>query len=91
MKKNKDNIPAGAGITEESLETVAGGIHSGNDHYHRYRCTIRMPDGKCHIRDPDARCVHLSVETIPGDSGPEKYRYVCGKGCFDYQSGIKLH
>ena len=87
MKKGKENVPAGVGITEESLEIVTGGHYGNDDYYDPYRCYTPIPDSRCHIRNPDTRCKHLKIEQ--SESG--KYRYICEKGCFDYHSGNKLH
>ena len=92
MKKDTEKNISGAGITEESLETVTGGHHNDHDYFDWVRCFTPIPNSRCHIREkPDARCVHLRVETIPKTAGTEKYRYVCAKGCFDYHSKTPLH
>ena len=77
-------------LNEESLEAVTAGYGDANDYYDPFRCFVPMPNGsRCHIRNGGVRCRHLSIETKTGDQ-PEKHRYICAKGCFDYLSNFKL-
>jgi len=62
-----------------------------NDYYDFYTCYTRIPDKKCHIRSESDRCKNLRIEYVRKTNEPEKYRYVCTKGCFDYLSTTKLH
>ena len=83
---------SGGKIAEDDLAAVTGGHHDINDYYDPFRCNVGIPDGgKCRIRNVDARCRHLRIEHIPEFAAPEKYRYICDKGCFNYVSDIKLH
>jgi len=89
MEKNSSGD---GNIEEKVLTAVTGGIKDINNHFDPLRCNVCIPDSKCNIRNDAERCCHLIIETIPsGKTTPEKHRYICMMGGFEYISDTDIH